>query len=75
MTPTFIPPDALTMKGYELLASPTLYSGQVVSLRVEADKSNTAAASLSALVKLYGPADEPEALASDVNPLPPGSRS
>lgn len=72
MTPTFIPPDALTMKGYELLASPTLYSGQVVSMRVEADKSNTAAVSVGALLKLYGPADRPETLASDAQSVAPG---
>jgi len=71
-TPTFIPPDALTMKGYELLASPTLYSGQVVSLRVEADTRNTAAVGVSALVKLYGPADRPETLASDAHSVAPG---
>jgi ADP-ribosylglycohydrolase len=33
-TPTFIPPDALNMPGYALLASPTLYGGQVVTADV-----------------------------------------
>ena len=39
-TPTFIPPDALHMEGYALLASPTLYPGQVVRARVEAGAQN-----------------------------------
>lgn len=33
-TPTFIPPDAETAPMYELLASPTLYSGQDIHARV-----------------------------------------
>ncbi len=36
-TATFIPPDALAMPGYALIASPTLYSGQVLRARVGAD--------------------------------------
>jgi len=34
---TFLPPDARRIKGYELMASPTLYSGQTVRARVVAD--------------------------------------
>ncbi|GAA1861791.1 ADP-ribosylglycohydrolase family protein [Asanoa iriomotensis] len=33
-TPTFIPPEALDMPGYGLIASPTLYSGQTLRARV-----------------------------------------
>jgi ADP-ribosylglycohydrolase len=40
-TPTFIPPDARTMPGYRLLASPTLYAGQTVSAGLSADGTNT----------------------------------
>ena len=39
-TPTFIPPEALALKGYDLTASPTLYPGQTVRARVEADAAN-----------------------------------
>jgi len=35
-TPTFIPPEALDMPIYRLLASPTLYPGQAVTARVDA---------------------------------------
>lgn len=38
-TPTFIPPDAIQMPGYTLMASPTLYSGQRVQARLSADKA------------------------------------
>jgi len=40
-TPTFIPPEARRdQTGYLLLASPTLYPGQVVQTRIEADNDN-----------------------------------
>lgn len=35
-TATFVPPDALKHGGYSLVASPTLYSGQVVTSRIKA---------------------------------------
>jgi ADP-ribosylglycohydrolase len=50
-TPTFIPREALGMSGYELQASPTLYSGQVVRAEVEG-------ASARLVVRLYDERDE-----------------
>lgn len=41
-TPTFIPPDAIHMPGYQLHASPTLYSGQRLGARFSASSENTA---------------------------------
>jgi ADP-ribosylglycohydrolase len=38
-TPTFIPPDAINMPGYALMASPTLYPGQKVRARLVSEKS------------------------------------
>jgi hypothetical protein len=38
-TPTFIPPDAIDMPGYALMASPTLYPGQKVRARLFAEKT------------------------------------
>ena len=35
-TATFVPPDTLTMTGYDLVASPTLYSGQTITADVSA---------------------------------------
>ncbi|MDP9363381.1 MAG: ADP-ribosylglycohydrolase family protein, partial [Chloroflexota bacterium] len=39
-TPTFIPPEAVAMPGYALLASPTLHPGQTVRAGVAADAAN-----------------------------------
>ena len=47
-TPTFFDRDVFTMPIYELLACPTLYSGQVVECRLEADSHGKQAA-----VRLY----------------------
>jgi ADP-ribosylglycohydrolase len=67
-TATFIPPEAIEMAGYVLLASPTLYPGQTVRAALEADATNAAPASCrlylrtygadDALVRTYGPAAE-----------------
>ena len=39
-TPTFIPPEAIVMPGYTLLASPTLYPGQEVRARLVTHPGN-----------------------------------
>lgn len=39
-TATFTPPEALTMPGYSLVASPTLYPGQTVRALISADPQN-----------------------------------
>jgi ADP-ribosylglycohydrolase len=64
-TATFIPPEAIKMPGYTLLASPTLYPGQTVRARIEADSQNGLAVNCrlylrryganDALVRVYGP--------------------
>ena len=71
-TPTFIPPDAFVMKSYDLLASPTLFPGQTLSLKVEADKDSSAPVSVRAFVKLYGAADEQQSLGSPAQLVAPG---
>jgi len=57
-TPTFIPPDALNMPGYTLIASPTLYSGQTVHARVSADVLNSGVVSIALYLKHYGANDQ-----------------
>lgn len=57
-TPTFIPPEALAMPGYTLIASPTLYSGQTVRCSCSADKSNTSAMRVSLYLKYYAAKDQ-----------------
>jgi hypothetical protein len=53
-TPTFILPDELTMEGYKLLASPTLYSGQTIRAGFSAKQ----ATSLNLLIKVYNQDDQ-----------------
>jgi len=53
-TPTFIPPEAVHMPGYDLLASPTLFSGQVLKASVTAKKGPVTCA---LFVRYYGPDD------------------
>jgi ADP-ribosylglycohydrolase len=40
LTPTFAGPDVVRMRTYELMATPLIYSGQVVRARVVADAGN-----------------------------------
>ena len=56
-TDTFIPPSAKDMPGYELLASPTLYPGQTVRvrLRTAADQSTVQA---GLYLRHYGATDD-----------------
>jgi ADP-ribosylglycohydrolase len=72
-TPTFIPPEAIDMVDYALLASPTLYPGQEVQARVVADGGNNRAVACRLFVRIYDGNDE---LATNCGPetiLRPGS--
>ncbi len=51
VTPTFIPPEALSMAGYELQASPTLHPGQTVRAEIEGGPARL-------LVRVYDERDE-----------------
>jgi ADP-ribosylglycohydrolase len=55
-TSTFILPEELEMPGYRLLASPTLYSGQTVSVGFSAD----GAAHLKLFIRVYNHHDQLE---------------
>jgi len=56
-TPTFIPPEAIDMPGYGLIASPTLYPGQTVCAAVLAGSSNTKPIRVGLMIRYYGEAD------------------
>jgi ADP-ribosylglycohydrolase len=51
VTPTFIPPQAIAITGYELQACPALYPGQTVRARIEG-------ASCRLLVRVYDGSDQ-----------------
>jgi ADP-ribosylglycohydrolase len=57
-TPTFIPPEAVNMPGYTLLACPTLYPGQIVKARLAADANNTVSMTAQVYLSYYGAGDE-----------------
>lgn len=57
-TPTFIPPEARSMKGYALLASPTLYPGQTVRSSIVADVNNPEPVTTQLFIRHYDGADQ-----------------
>ena len=67
-TPTFIPPDVPKQPEigpgkpwrYRLYASPTLYSGQTVRARVEADAANNQPVACRLYIQIYGANDQVE---------------
>jgi hypothetical protein len=73
-TPTFIPPEAVDMPGYGLLASPTLYPGQTVSAQVETAVQNPAPVSVGLYLRHYGAEDKLLDVAGPAVALAPGAR-
>jgi len=67
-TPTFIPPEAIDMPGYGLMASPTLYTGQKVRARLSTAKS----AKVILYLRYYDANDRFEILYGPEYILPPG---
>jgi ADP-ribosylglycohydrolase len=57
-TATFVPPEAIAMPGYGLLASPTLYPGQIVQAAVAADDTNQSPIICRLYLRTYGMNDE-----------------
>jgi ADP-ribosylglycohydrolase len=58
-TATFIPPEALNMHGYGLMASPSLYPGQTVRAYLEADTENQTEAGVRLYLSAYHPDGTP----------------
>ncbi|MCJ7737783.1 MAG: ADP-ribosylglycohydrolase family protein, partial [Anaerolineae bacterium] len=56
-TATFLTPEAATMPGYGLICSPTLYAGQTVRARVEADAANNKPVACNLYIRVYGAGD------------------
>ena len=57
-TDTFIPPEAIEMLVYSLLASPTLYPGQTVRAGMAADGGNEMPVTCRLYIRVYGADDE-----------------
>ncbi len=75
-TPTFIPSEDVAhyfeKRGYKLLASPTLYSGQRVRAQVKADQANSGAIQCRLYIRPYIENDALGILHSDAVTLKPG---
>jgi ADP-ribosylglycohydrolase len=72
-TPTFIPPEALAMSGYPLMASPTLYPGQTVRAWLGAAPGNDRLVTAGLYVRVYGPGDRRVLRRGPRILLPPGA--
>lgn len=53
-TATFIPPSALALGGYDLVCSPTLYTGQTITAQIAAGLELTGPVSAALYVRVYG---------------------
>ncbi|HVO42520.1 MAG TPA: hypothetical protein VMT34_07850, partial [Aggregatilineales bacterium] len=74
-TLTFIPPADLAMRGYSLIASPTLYPGQTVRTSLSADTANPTPVKVELYLKYYGTSnhqDQSITLTDSAASLPPG---
>ena len=72
-TATFIPMDADKVGGYQLLASPTLHSGQRIRARVDLDAAASGAVACRLWAKVVRADDDTEKVASDPVELAPGT--
>jgi len=72
LTPTFIPPEAIDMPGYSLLASPTLYPGQTVRTAFLSSDMNTKPIQVGLLIQSYGEADKLVTTHGPITKLDPG---
>ena len=73
-TATFIPPEAMAMPEYELLASPILYPGQLLRAALAADAANGAPLSLRLMLQVYAPDDTLQPMPGPQALLAPGAR-
>ena len=75
-TPTFIPSIEIARyfngRGYALLASPTVYSGQKIQARLVANKSNSGAVSVRLYIKHYNETDGLTIVKSEMKEAHPG---
>jgi len=71
-TATFILPEEMNMPSYELIASPTLYPGQVVRASVSADGQNDQPIEARLALNFYNAEEQPTEACGPAKMLPPG---
>lgn len=72
-TPTFSPPEVLDMRTYDLMASPLLYPGQVLSARVIAPEGNEGSVALRMRIRAYDENDQLRDVDGEALTLAPGA--
>ena len=72
-TPTFIPPDALGASHYSLIASPTIYPGQVVQAQVSANGDNNRTVECCLYVRAYDGSNQLRTIKGPDTTLIPGA--
>jgi ADP-ribosylglycohydrolase len=72
-TPTFIPPEAIATDKYGLLASPTLYPGQLVRAELTAGDGNAAAIRCALFARCYDGEDRLVRASGPHSSIEPGS--
>jgi len=72
LTHTFIPPEAIEMPGYSLLASPTIYPGQMLSAVVGAYNNSIGPIHVNLTIQYYGENDRLEPMIGPGKILYPG---
>jgi hypothetical protein len=75
LTPTFTAPDVVRMRTYELMATPMLYSGQMVRARVFAEASNRGAVIVALRALVYDRNDALRAVDGGAAALAPGAET
>ncbi len=71
--PTFVPLEASGPSHYSLIASPTLYPGQMVRARVTADSENNRTVDCTLYVRVYNGCDQLERVLGPTVSLDPGA--
>jgi len=71
-TPTFILPEEQHMRGYSLIASPTLYPGQELRAGISAGEENAAPAQVALTLYYYDANDQPTRASGPTRLLQPG---
>jgi ADP-ribosylglycohydrolase len=74
-TPTFAPPGVLEMRTYELMATPTVYPGQMVRARVVAPADNRGAVDVRLTLKVFGDKDRLRDVDGEPVTLAPGAET
>jgi ADP-ribosylglycohydrolase len=72
MTPTFSPPEVVNMRTYDLMATPLLYPGQVLSAKVGAEPGNSGDVAVALRLKVYTAEDALRTLDGAPVTLTPG---